>query len=100
MRRERIFAVASSEGTLHALNYQLSQPTIPLAGLVLDAVPPGRSVGVVAHAQLAEQAAHVPNGEGPCCGAYDAAVADFSSRSTRWYPVPGTAEGVCRTVLG
>ena len=75
VRRERIFAVASSEGTLHALNYQLGQPSIPLAGLVLIG-PPGRSVGEVAHAQLAEQASHVPNGE-DLLRRYDAAVADF-----------------------
>src|SRR5690349_358583 len=47
VRSDRIFAVANSEGTLHALNYQLQSPTIPFAGLVLIA-PPGRSVGEVA----------------------------------------------------
>src|ERR1700730_1723595 len=44
----RIFALANSEGTLHALNYQLHSPEIPFAGLVLIG-PPGRPVGAVAH---------------------------------------------------
>src|SRR5690242_13252386 len=47
IRRDRIFALANSEGTLHVLNYQLEHPAIPLAGLVLIG-PPGRPVGVVA----------------------------------------------------
>jgi hypothetical protein len=75
VRRDRIFAVANSEGTLHALNYQLGNPEVPFAGLVLIG-PPGRSVGLVAHAQLAEQATHVPDGE-DLLRRYDAGVADF-----------------------
>src|SRR5579864_8440871 len=55
VRNDRIFALANSEGTLHALNYQLHSPAIPLAGLVLIG-PPGRAVGVVARSQLAAQA--------------------------------------------
>src|SRR6185437_15289419 len=31
-RSDRIFALANSEGTLHALNYQLHSPEIPFAG--------------------------------------------------------------------
>ena len=44
VRDDRIFGLGNSEGTLHVLNYQIHQPAIPLAGLVLIA-PPGRSVG-------------------------------------------------------
>jgi len=75
VRRDRIFAVANSEGTLHALNYQLDAPKIPLAGLVLIA-PPGRSVGAVVRSQLAAQAADLPNGDA-LLALYDAAIADF-----------------------
>ncbi|MEP7381578.1 MAG: alpha/beta hydrolase [Gemmatimonadota bacterium] len=75
VRRDRLYAIANSEGTLHALNYQLQEPEIPLAGLALIA-PPGRSVGVVARAQLAAQAALVPDGEA-MMARYDAAVARF-----------------------
>jgi uncharacterized protein len=71
----RIFALANSEGTLHALNYQLHSPAIPFAGLVLIG-PPGRPVGAVAHSQLAAQAARVPNGEA-LLALYDAAIARF-----------------------
>jgi alpha-beta hydrolase superfamily lysophospholipase len=75
IRADRIFAVANSEGTLHALNYQVEDPPVPFAGLVLIA-PPGRSVGLVAHAQLAEQAAQLPNGD-DLLQRYDVAVASF-----------------------
>src|SRR5258706_6081625 len=71
----RIFALANSEGTLHALNYQLHSPEIPFAGLVLIG-PPGRPVGVVARSQLAAQAARIPNGEA-LMALYDAAIARF-----------------------
>ncbi|HEX8034166.1 MAG TPA: alpha/beta hydrolase [Ktedonobacterales bacterium] len=75
VRRDRIFAVANSEGTLHALNYQIHSPANRLAGLVLIA-PPGRAVGAVARAQLAAQAAGLPNGN-EVLALYDAAIARF-----------------------
>lgn len=75
IRPDRIFALGNSEGTLHALNYQVHGPGIPLAGLVLTG-PPGRAVGVVTRSQLAAQAKSVPNGE-QLLGLYDAAVARF-----------------------
>jgi uncharacterized protein len=75
VRDDQIFALANSEGTLHALNYQLHNPAIPFAGLVLIA-PPGRPVGMVARSQLAEQAAGIPNGDALLV-LYDAAIARF-----------------------
>ena len=75
VRDDRIFALANSEGTLHALSYQVHSPTIPLAGLVLIA-PPGRAVGAVARSQIAAQAASVPNGDA-LLALYDAAIARF-----------------------
>lgn len=75
VRSDRIFALANSEGTLHALNYQLREPKIALAGLVLIA-PPGRSVGGVARSQIAAQAASLPN-SGEVMALYDAAIARF-----------------------
>jgi uncharacterized protein len=77
VNRERIFGLGNSEGTLHVLNYQVDDPGIPLAGLVLTG-PPGRSVGAVARSQLAAQAKGVPNGE-ELLGLYDAAIARFLS---------------------
>jgi alpha-beta hydrolase superfamily lysophospholipase len=75
VRDEKIFGLGNSEGTLHVLNYQIHQPAIPFAGLVLIA-PPGRSVGAVARSQLAAQAADIPNGQ-EMLGLYDAAITRF-----------------------
>jgi alpha-beta hydrolase superfamily lysophospholipase len=90
-RTGRIFALANSEGTLHALNYQLHNPTIPFAGLVLIG-PPGRPVGMVAHSQLAAEAAHVPNGEA-LLALYDAAIVRFVAGEPIT-PDPSLPEGV------
>lgn len=72
---DRIFALANSEGTLHALNYQLQDLAIPFAGLILIG-PPGRPVGVVTRSQLAAQAAAIPNGDA-LLALYDTAIARF-----------------------
>ena len=90
-RSDRIFALANSEGTLHALNYQLHNPEIPFAGLVL-AGPPGRAVGAVARSQLVEQAARIPNGEA-LLALYDAAIARFLAGESI-APDPALPEGV------
>jgi pimeloyl-ACP methyl ester carboxylesterase len=90
-RSGRIFALANSEGTLHALNYQLHSPAIPFAGLVLIG-PPGRPVGAVARSQLAAQAAHIPNGEA-LLALYDAGIARFLAGDPT-APDPVLPEGV------
>ncbi len=91
VRGDRIFALGNSEGTLHALNYQLESPPLPLAGLILTG-PPGRAVGIVARSQLAAQAAGIPNGE-PLLALYDAAVARFLAGEAA-VPDPALPEGV------
>ncbi|HEX5441182.1 MAG TPA: alpha/beta fold hydrolase [Ktedonobacterales bacterium] len=91
VRDDRIFALANSEGTLHALHYQLQRPAIPLAGLVLIA-PPGRPVGVVARSQLAAQAAAIPNGDA-LLALYDEAIARFLAGEPM-APDPALPEGV------
>ena len=91
VRSGRIFALANSEGTLHALNYQLHNPEIPFAGLVL-AGPPGRAVGAVARSQLAAQAARVPNGDA-LLALYDAAITRFLAGEPI-APDPSLPEGV------
>lgn len=78
IRSDRIFAIGNSEGTLHALNYQVQHPAIPFAGLVLIG-PPGRPVREVARAQLAEQARAMPDGDASMA-LYDAAIAPFEAR--------------------
>ena len=88
---DRIFALANSEGTLHALHYQIQDPAIPLAGLVL-AGPPGRAVGVVARSQLEAQAQQVPDGD-HLLQLYDEAVARFLAGEPA-APDPALPEGV------
>ena len=77
VRRDRIFIVGNSEGTLHAINYSLHHTDLPLAGLVLIA-PPGRSIGAVARSQIAAQVAPLPEGEA-IMSLYDAAVVRFEA---------------------
>jgi pimeloyl-ACP methyl ester carboxylesterase len=91
VRDDRIFALANSEGTLHALSYQVQNPAIPFAGLVLIG-PPGRSVGAVARSQLAAQAAGLPNGDA-LLALYDAAIARFLMGEPI-NPDPSLPEGV------
>ena len=91
VRPGRIFVLANSEGTLHALNYQLHNPGIPLAGLILTG-PPGRAVGTVARSQLAAQAASIPNGE-VLLALYDAAIVRFLAGEPV-APDPSLPEGV------
>jgi pimeloyl-ACP methyl ester carboxylesterase len=95
VRTDRIFALANSEGTLHALNYQVHTPAIPLAGLVLIG-PPGRSVGEVARAQVAEQLHSVPNGDA-LLSLYDQAIERFLAGQPI-APDPTLPEGM-RTLL-
>jgi uncharacterized protein len=97
VRHNRIFALANSEGTLHALNYQLHNPAVPLAGLVLIG-PPGRPVGTVARSQLAAQAAGVPNGNA-LLALYDAAIARFLPGEPV-APDPSLPEGVQMLLKG
>jgi pimeloyl-ACP methyl ester carboxylesterase len=91
VRDNRIFALGNSEGTLHALNYQLESPDLPLAGLILTG-PPGRAVGIVTRSQLAAQAAAIPNGQA-LLALYDASIARFLAGESI-DPDPALPEGV------
>jgi len=91
VRSDRIFALGNSEGTLHALSYQLEGPEIPPAGLIL-AGPPGRGVGIVTRSQLAAQAAGIEDGEA-LLALYDAAIARFLAGEPT-APDPVLPEGV------
>lgn len=75
IRPSQIVGLGNSEGTLHLLHYQLDNPPVPLAGLILTGLP-GRPVGAVARSQLAAQAAAVPNGEA-LMALYDEAIARY-----------------------
>jgi uncharacterized protein len=75
--RNRIGALTNSEGALHALNYEVHAPAIPLAALVLTA-PPGRPVGAVAHMQVAAQLSPLPEGA-RLLQLYDEAIGRFAA---------------------
>lgn len=72
---DHIFTIANSEGTLHALNYQNSNPRVPLAGLVLVG-PPGRTIAEVARSQIAELIAAMP-GSNKLMAQFDDAISRF-----------------------
>jgi len=74
---QRLFALTSSEGCIHALNYQRSAADFPFAGLILTGAP-ARSIGEVARGQIAAQLTAVPGGDA-LLAAYDAALADFAA---------------------
>ena len=93
----RIFGLGNSEGTLHVLNYQRHAPERPLAGLVLTG-PPGRAVGVVARAQLAAEAAGMPEGEA-WLALYDAAIGRFLAEEPM-APDPSLPPGVQQLLQG
>src|SRR5260370_28467781 len=97
VRAGRIFALANSEGTLHALNYQVHRTAIPFAGLVLTG-PPGRAVGTVERSQLAGQADGIQNGEA-LLALYDAAIARFLAGEPI-APDPALPEGVQMLLKG
>jgi pimeloyl-ACP methyl ester carboxylesterase len=70
----QIYAVANSEGTIHAMKYQLEKEP-KFAGLVLTGTP-GRNLNDVSHTQLAAQVASLPNAKEIMAG-YDKLMADF-----------------------
>jgi pimeloyl-ACP methyl ester carboxylesterase len=71
----QIFVLANSEGTLHALNYQVHNPAIPFAGMVLTGAP-GRTMAAVARSQVVAQLSGLPDGAA-LLKAYDAAIENF-----------------------
>jgi pimeloyl-ACP methyl ester carboxylesterase len=72
----RVFALTSSEGAIHALNYQL-EAEWRFAGLVLTGAP-GRAIGDVARDQILAQVQGLPNGT-VLMEHYDAAIAAFEA---------------------
>jgi uncharacterized protein len=75
--RGRIFLLTNSEGALHGLNYQVHDPAIPFAGMVLTA-PPGRVMSEVGRSQVVAQLSGLPN-SAELIAAYDKAMARFQA---------------------
>jgi pimeloyl-ACP methyl ester carboxylesterase len=71
---DRIFILANSEGTMHALNYQLSREP-KFAGLILQGMP-GYTIADTMRAQIEPQVAALPNAQEIMAG-YDKLMADF-----------------------
>jgi pimeloyl-ACP methyl ester carboxylesterase len=73
---KQIFALTNSEGCIHALNYQIKIHQPPFKGMVLTGAP-ARSVGDVAHSQVAEQMKALPQGS-QWLAEYEHAINDFA----------------------
>ena len=71
----RLFVLASSEGVIHALNYQARGPHRRFKGLVLTGAP-GRAIGLVARDQLLAQVSPLANGD-EIMKRYDTCIAAF-----------------------
>lgn len=71
---DRIFVLANSEGTMHALNYQLFRE-FKFAGLILQGMP-GYTIADTMRAQIEPQVAALPNAQEIMAG-YDKLIADF-----------------------
>ena len=76
----QIYVLANSEGTLHALNYQVSDPAIPFAGMILTGAP-GRPLTGVLHQQIEQILAGEPNSD-ELLAKWDEAVAAFLAGDT------------------
>jgi pimeloyl-ACP methyl ester carboxylesterase len=72
-----IFVLTSSEGEIHALNYQLQTSCTSFIGIVLTGAP-GRAICTVVRTQIQAQLDPLPNGEA-LMKIFDAAVADFAA---------------------
>jgi len=70
----QIYVFGNSEGTIHALNYQLNKEP-KFAGLILTGLP-GRNLAEVTHTQIQAQVAALPNAKEVMAG-YDKLMADF-----------------------
>ena len=62
VKKDNLFVLANSEGTIHAVNYQLQAKNNRFKGVVLTGAP-ARSVGDLARVQLSRQFEPLPGGE-------------------------------------
>ncbi|WP_424358470.1 alpha/beta hydrolase family protein [Methanocella sp. MCL-LM] len=77
VKKDNLFVLANSEGTIHAVNYQLQAKNNRFKGLVLTGAP-ARSMGDLARVQLSKQFEPLPGGE-LVMKHYDEAVAQFTT---------------------
>ena len=72
----QLFVLGNSEGTLHAMNYQNSDPATPFAGLILTGAP-GRPMAEVMHQQMAENVLSAEPNLDELLTLWDEAIAAF-----------------------
>jgi hypothetical protein len=93
----KLIVLTSSEGMIHALNYQTQEKTNRFAGLVFTGAP-GRSIGDLARTQIYGQFKSQPNVE-TIMKHYDEAVSAFL-RGKTVQPDPGLPDLVKMTLQG
>lgn len=93
---KQIYVFGNSEGTIHALNYQLGKEP-KFAGLVLTGTP-GRNLAEVMRTQLEAQVASLPNAKEIMDG-YDKLMADFLAGKP-FVANPALPEGINDLVQG
>lgn len=74
VNQNQIFVLANSEGTIHALNYQLTREP-KFTGLILDGMP-GRNMADLLRSQLEGQLVSLPDSTAIMAG-YDKLMVDF-----------------------
>ncbi len=92
-----VFVLTSSEGEIHALNYQLQTSCTRFRGMVLTGAP-GRSINAVVQTQISAQLQPLPNGE-EMMKLYNAAIKAFSEGKPA-NPDPSLPEPVRNLILG
>jgi len=75
--RNKLYVLTSSEGAIHAVNYQLQAKTNRFKGLVLTGAP-GRTIGDIGRGQIFSQIRTLPNAE-ILIKPYDEAIAEYVS---------------------
>ena len=93
---DKVFVLANSEGTIHAVNYQISEEH-KFAGLILEGMP-GRKLDDLLRAQLSAQVATLPNDQEVMAG-YDKLMANFLDGKP-FAADPALPEGINNLVQG
>lgn len=73
----QVYVLANSEGTLHAMNYQTSNPAVPFAGLILTGAP-GRTMTEVLRQQIGDNMLSGDPNREALLAKWDEAIAAFA----------------------
>jgi hypothetical protein len=89
--KNELFVLTSSEGAIHAVNYQLQAKSNRFKGLVLTGAP-GRAIGEIGRGQIFYQIRSMPNAEA-LMKPYDDAIAEFLANRPM-VPAPSLPDGI------